>query len=64
MILKFRDAHIAKLEKTQKKNDLVVTADERDKEVVRSISIRLSYAWLHGPTLRGRDEKGMLKYDA
>ena len=35
MILKFRDAHIAKLEKTQKKNDLVITSDERDKEVVR-----------------------------
>jgi hypothetical protein len=35
MILKFRDAHIAKLEKTQKKSDLVIADDDRDKEVVR-----------------------------
>ena len=35
MILKFRDAHIAKLEKSQKKNDCVITAGERDKEIVR-----------------------------
>ncbi|CAB3988874.1 kinesin KIF15 isoform X1 [Paramuricea clavata] len=33
MILKFRDAHIAKLEKSQKKNDCVITAGERDKEI-------------------------------
>ncbi|XP_028392417.1 kinesin-like protein KIF15 isoform X2 [Dendronephthya gigantea] len=33
MILKFRDAHIAKLEKSLKKNGNAFTADERDKEL-------------------------------
>ena len=34
MILKFRDAHIAKLEKAQKNNDYVILPGERDQELV------------------------------
>ena len=34
MILKFRDAHIAKLEKAQKNNNCVIATGERDQELV------------------------------
>ena len=39
MILKFRDAHIAKLEKSQKTNEYLNTSDERDKEIVRFMRV-------------------------